>query len=78
MKKIVLFLAVLFTVFSTSLTAQVAIGTDQNPHGGAVLDLSQASGQNGLGLLLPRVFFLTLTVFPSFVSFLLLINRDLA
>ncbi|MDR0546608.1 MAG: hypothetical protein LBG77_03355, partial [Dysgonamonadaceae bacterium] len=42
---------------SVSLQAQVNIGSTKDPHEGAVLDLSQASGANGkgLGFLLPRV-----------------------
>jgi uncharacterized protein (TIGR02145 family) len=35
------------------MNAQVTIGSDQDPHGGAVLDLSQTSGTTGF--LLPRV-----------------------
>ena len=54
MKRIVCILAVLLTAFSTGIHAQVAIGTDNNPHDGAVLDLAGVPAQN-LGFLLPRV-----------------------
>jgi hypothetical protein len=56
MKK-VLFLVLVYLcliVGVRSVNAQVAIGNLQDPHSGAVLDLSQVSKQNP-GLLLPRV-----------------------
>ncbi|KAA6301443.1 MAG: hypothetical protein EZS26_002430 [Candidatus Ordinivivax streblomastigis] len=52
MKKIVSYLLVLFICYGT-MTAQVNIGNANDPHSGAVLDLSQTEEE--LGLLLPKV-----------------------
>jgi hypothetical protein len=56
MKKVLFLMFMLFLIVSgtANLKAQVTIGSEQNPQGGAVLDLSQVNDQN-LGFLLPRV-----------------------
>ncbi|KAA6301444.1 MAG: hypothetical protein EZS26_002431 [Candidatus Ordinivivax streblomastigis] len=53
MKKIVSYLLALFICYSTNMTAQVNIGSTNDPHSGAVLDLSQTEEE--LGLLFPNV-----------------------
>ncbi|MDR0680423.1 MAG: hypothetical protein LBG15_01025 [Dysgonamonadaceae bacterium] len=54
MKQKMIFLALTFLVWgAASMNAQVTIGSEQDPHKGAVLDLSQSTN---LGLLLPQVF----------------------
>ncbi|MDR0681559.1 MAG: fibrobacter succinogenes major paralogous domain-containing protein [Dysgonamonadaceae bacterium] len=54
MKQKMIFLALtLFILNAASVNAQVNIGSDDDPHKGAVLDLSQTTN---LGLLLPQVF----------------------
>ncbi|MDR0680996.1 MAG: hypothetical protein LBG15_03975, partial [Dysgonamonadaceae bacterium] len=54
MKQKMIYLALmLFVLSAASMNAQVTIGSDQDPHEGAILDLSQSAN---LGLLLPRVF----------------------
>jgi hypothetical protein len=51
----VFYLALTLIVLSAaSMNAQVTIGSLDNPHLGAVLDLSKATGTTGLGFLLPR------------------------
>jgi uncharacterized protein (TIGR02145 family) len=55
MTKTAILLALTFIMMSAaSVNAQVTIGSMDDPHGGAVLDLSKASG-NSIGFLLPRV-----------------------
>jgi uncharacterized protein (TIGR02145 family) len=55
MKRNVIFLMLTLWMWSAaSVNAQVTIGSDQDPHGGAVLDLSKASGGH-IGFLLPRI-----------------------
>ena len=55
MKQKMIFLALLLMALSTArVHSQVNIGSEQEPRGGAVLDLSQVPDQR-LGLLLPRV-----------------------
>ena len=54
MKKI-LYLIVAFLAGISPVDAQVAIGSQENPHAGAVLDLSQPDVYQRLGLLLPNV-----------------------
>ncbi|MDR0682408.1 MAG: fibrobacter succinogenes major paralogous domain-containing protein [Dysgonamonadaceae bacterium] len=54
MKQKMIYLALtLFVLSAASVNAQVNIGSDDDPHKGAVLDLSQTEN---LGLLLPQVF----------------------
>jgi uncharacterized protein (TIGR02145 family) len=54
-KKVIFWMPALILLISTaSVNAQVTIGSLDDPHGGAVLDLSKASGSN-VGFLLPRV-----------------------
>jgi uncharacterized protein (TIGR02145 family) len=53
MKKIFFLMLTFLIMNAASMNAQVTIGSDQDPHGGAVLDLSQTSGTTGF--LLPRV-----------------------
>ncbi|MDR0680345.1 MAG: fibrobacter succinogenes major paralogous domain-containing protein [Dysgonamonadaceae bacterium] len=54
MKQKMMFLALTLWILSAaSMNAQVTIGSEQDPHKGAVLDLSQSTN---LGLLLPQVF----------------------
>ncbi|MDR0681913.1 MAG: DUF1566 domain-containing protein [Dysgonamonadaceae bacterium] len=53
MKRKMIYLALMLLIWSAaSVNAQVTIGSDQDPHKGAVLDLSQSTR---LGLLLPHV-----------------------
>ncbi|MDR0682516.1 MAG: hypothetical protein LBG15_11815, partial [Dysgonamonadaceae bacterium] len=52
MRKTVFLMSMLLILSTASVKAQVTIGSDQDPHEGAVLDLSQTAK---LGLLLPRV-----------------------
>jgi uncharacterized protein (TIGR02145 family) len=54
MKKMIYLMLTFILLGAASMTAQVTIGADEEPHGGAVLDLSQATG-NQVGLLLPNV-----------------------
>ncbi|MDR0682913.1 MAG: hypothetical protein LBG15_13855, partial [Dysgonamonadaceae bacterium] len=54
MKRKMIYLALMLTILSAAnVNAQVTIGSDQDPHKGAVLDLSQSTK---LGFLLPHVF----------------------
>jgi hypothetical protein len=55
MKRTLYLFLLLFVVNATNISAQVNIGSLDNPHAGAVLDLSKAKGDN-LGLLLPKVY----------------------
>jgi uncharacterized protein (TIGR02145 family) len=52
-KKAIFWMLALWMLSAASVKAQVIIGSLEDPHGGAVLDLSQSKG---LGLLLPRIF----------------------
>jgi uncharacterized protein (TIGR02145 family) len=62
MKQKTFFLALtLFVLSAASVNAQVTIGSNQEPHGGAVLDLSKANG-NSIGFLLPRISLENITV----------------
>jgi uncharacterized protein (TIGR02145 family) len=55
MKKTTFFLMLTLIMMSTaSVNAQVTIGSMEDPHGGAVLDLSKATG-NSIGLLLSHI-----------------------
>ncbi|MDR0680299.1 MAG: hypothetical protein LBG15_00380 [Dysgonamonadaceae bacterium] len=55
MKRKIIYLVLMLLFLSVaSMKARVTIGSDQDPHSGAVLDLSKVKGQN-LGLLLPRI-----------------------
>jgi uncharacterized protein (TIGR02145 family) len=55
MKKTTFFLMLTLIMMSAaSVNAQVTIGSMEDPHGGAVLDLSKATG-NSVGLLLPHI-----------------------
>ncbi|MDR0681809.1 MAG: fibrobacter succinogenes major paralogous domain-containing protein [Dysgonamonadaceae bacterium] len=59
MKQKMIFLALTLWMLSVaSMKAQVTIGSDQDPHEGAILDLSQSAR---LGLLLPQVFLTNVT-----------------
>jgi hypothetical protein len=62
MKKVLFEMFLLFLIVSgtANLKAQVTIGSEQNPQGGAVLDLSQVNDRN-LGFLLPRVSLVNVT-----------------
>jgi hypothetical protein len=54
MKQKMMFLTLMFMILSaTSMKAQVSIGSLDNPHAGAVLDLSKVENAK-LGLLLPQ------------------------
>jgi hypothetical protein len=53
-KKMFVLMLLLMVLGAASMNAQVTIGGDKEPHGGAVLDLSQAKGDQ-VGLLLPNV-----------------------
>ncbi|MDR1632893.1 MAG: hypothetical protein LBR97_08485 [Dysgonamonadaceae bacterium] len=62
MKKVLFLMFLLFLIVSgtANLKAQIAIGSDQEPRDGAVLDLSQVNTQD-LGFLLPRVSLVNVT-----------------
>jgi uncharacterized protein (TIGR02145 family) len=53
-KKTIFWMLALLVLSVASVNAQVTIGSMDDPHGGAVLDLSKASGSN-VGFLLPRI-----------------------
>jgi hypothetical protein len=59
MKKMIYLMLLFILLGAASMTAQVTIGANEEPHGGAVLDLSQVpvtgTPETGLGLLLPRL-----------------------
>ncbi|MDR0865215.1 MAG: hypothetical protein LBO74_09850 [Candidatus Symbiothrix sp.] len=55
MKKNLFLMLTLIVLSVASVKAQVNIGSDANPHSGAVLDLSQLPTGKELGLLLPNV-----------------------
>jgi uncharacterized protein (TIGR02145 family) len=53
-KKAIFWMLALVMMSAASVNAQVTIGSVEDPHGGAVLDLSKASGSS-IGFLLPRI-----------------------
>ncbi|GHT41071.1 hypothetical protein FACS189437_07520 [Bacteroidia bacterium] len=55
MKKMMLLMLLLLGLGTASVNAQVRIGLSNDPHEGAILDLSEAPSGAKLGLLLPRV-----------------------
>ncbi|MDR0681919.1 MAG: hypothetical protein LBG15_08765 [Dysgonamonadaceae bacterium] len=57
-RKMIYFTLTLWMLSAASVKAQVTIGSDQDPHKGAVLDLSQSTN---LGLLLPHIYLMNIS-----------------